>query len=94
LQKPVVPQLAAPLSVHWPVGSAPPAGTGAQVPVVPLSAHERHLPVQVVAQQTPWAQTVLEHSAPVWQTAPFGLRPQDPALQVAGIAQSALVAHV
>ena len=94
LQKPVVPQLAAPWSVHWPVGSAPPAATGEQVPLVPVNAHDRHLPAQVVAQQTPCAHTVLWHSVPAWQTAPFGLSPHDPPLQVAGGAQSPSVAQV
>jgi hypothetical protein len=53
-----------------------------------------HVPVQVVAQQTPCAQTLLVHSGPVEQTAPFGLRPHDPLLQVANGAQSALVLQV
>jgi len=30
LQKPVAPQLAAPWSMHWALGSAPPAGTAVQ----------------------------------------------------------------
>jgi hypothetical protein len=80
--------------MHWPVGSGPPAATAVQVPTVPVRAHDRHVPEQVVAQQTPWAQTVLWHSLPNWQTAPFGFSPQDPALQVAGDAQSAAVAQV
>jgi len=55
LQKPVVPQVDAPWSTHWPLGSGPPAATGAQVPSVPASAHETQLAVQAVAQQTPCA---------------------------------------
>ncbi len=90
----MVPQLAAPWSVHCPVGSVPPAAIGEQVPVLPVSAHDMHLPAQLVAQQTPWAHTVLWHSVPAWQTAPFGLSPHDPPLQVAGGAQSASLAQV
>ena len=93
-QKPVVSQLAAPLSMHWPVGSGLPAGTGEQVPIVPVSAHDEHLSAHVVAQQTPWAQTVLWHSVPAWQTAPLGLSPHEPLLQVAGAAQSLSAAQV
>jgi hypothetical protein len=94
LHDPVVPQLVAPWSVHWPVGSGFPAATGEQVPLVPASAHDVHLPAQVVAQHTPCAQTVLWHSVPAWQTAPFGFSPQDPPLQTAGGAQSVSVAQV
>jgi hypothetical protein len=39
LQKPSVPQAAAPLSVHWFSGSCP-AGTFVHVPTVPVSAHD------------------------------------------------------
>ena len=89
----MVPQLDVPWFVHVPAGSAPPTGTGEQVPAVAASAHERQLPVQVVAQQTPWAQMPLRHSPPVPQTAPIGLRPHEAALQVAGGAHSPSVAH-
>jgi hypothetical protein len=58
LQKPVVPQLAACWLVHWPVGSAPPAATGEQVPGLLVSAQDMHLPLQAVAQQTPCAQVL------------------------------------
>lgn len=37
---------------------------------------------------------MLLHSVPLEQTAPFGLSPQDPAMQVAGIAQSPSAAQV
>lgn len=93
-QNPVVPQEAAPRSAQRPPGSVPPAATGEQVPGLAASAQDRHVPVQAVAQQTPWAHTVLRHSVPAWQTAPFGLSPQDPELQVAGGAQSASLAQV
>jgi len=90
----VVPQLAAPLSVHWPAGSAAPAGTALQVPLVAASEQDMQVPVQGLPQQTPWAHWPDRHSVPAWQTAPLGLRPQDPPLQVAGDAQSASAAQV
>jgi hypothetical protein len=94
LQNPVVPQLAAPLSVHWPAGSAAPAGTGLQVPLVAASAQDMQLPVQGVPQQTPCAHCPDWHSVPAWQTAPFGFNPHEPPMQVAGAAQSASLAQV
>ncbi len=89
-QKPVVPQLAAPWSLHFPAGSAPPPATGEQTPAAPEadSAHDMHVPLQAVAQQTPCAQTPLLHSVPPEQTAPFVLSPHEPPMQEAGIAQS------
>ncbi len=80
--------------MHWPAGSAPPAGTGEQVPGLVVSAQDMHLPLQAVAQQTPCAQVLDWHSPPVWQTAPFGLRPHDPLMQVAGDTQSELLVQV
>jgi hypothetical protein len=94
LQKPVVPHEVAPLSVHWPAGSAAPAGTGLQVPLVAASEQDMQVPAQAVAQQTPWAHWPDRHSVPAWQTAPLGLRPHEPPLQVAGGAQSASLAQV
>jgi hypothetical protein len=88
-QKPVVPQVAAPWAMHCPVESAPPAAIGEQVPALAASAQDMHLPAQAVAQQTPWAQMPLPHSVPPAQTAPVGLSPHEPAIQVAGWAQSA-----
>jgi hypothetical protein len=85
----VVPQLAAPASVHVPAGSAPPAGTGAHVPSVPESAHDVHAPAQAVRQHTPCAQKPSVHSSPPPQAAPGGLRPHEPLTQVLGAAQSA-----
>jgi hypothetical protein len=93
-QKPVVSQLAAPAFVHAPVGSAPPLATGAHVPPVAASAHDRHVPVQAVRQQTPCAQNPVAHSAPAAQAAPGDLSPHDPSVQTAGAAQSASAAHV
>jgi hypothetical protein len=59
LQNPVLPQLAAPWLVQRPAGSLPPIGTAEQVPTPPASAHDMHVPVQAVAQQTPCAQIAL-----------------------------------
>ena len=50
LQKPLLPQLAAPASVHWLSGSWP-AGTLVQVPMLLGSAHDWQAPVQAVLQQ-------------------------------------------
>jgi hypothetical protein len=36
-----------------PIGSVPPAGTGAQLPAVPAIAHELQLPHDETAQHTP-----------------------------------------
>jgi hypothetical protein len=94
LQKPVVPQVAAPCAVHCPAGSVPLAGTGEHVPPAPVSAHDMQVPLHAVPQQMPWAQMALLHSVPLEQTAPFGLSPHDPPMQEAGIAQSLSVAHV
>jgi hypothetical protein len=82
------------LSVHCPAGSVPLAATGEQVPAAPESAQDMQVPLHAVPQQTPWAQTVLLHSVPLEQTAPFGLSPHDPEMQDAGIAQSLSVAQV
>jgi hypothetical protein len=80
--------------VHWPFGSAPPAGTGVQVPSVPASPHETQLALQAVAQQTPCAHWPLRHSTPVPQLAPFGLRPHEPPVHTAGGAQSAFAPQI
>jgi hypothetical protein len=87
LQKPSVPQLAAPMSAHWFKGSCP-AGTALQVPTVPASAQERQVPAQAVAQQTPSSQNVELHSAAEPQAAPIGFLPQLMAIQVLGDVQS------
>jgi hypothetical protein len=71
------------------VGSIPLAAIGVQVPALAASAHDMHFEAQAVRQQTPWAQIPLPHSLPLLQTALGGLRPQEPALQEAGGAQSA-----
>jgi hypothetical protein len=92
-QVPSVPQLAAPMSAHWPSGSAP-AGTALQVPTVPASAHERQVPAQAVAQQTPSSQKPELHSAAAVQAMPIGFLPQLPLTQELGALQSALDVQV
>ncbi len=88
-QKPVVSQLAAPAFMQVCVGSAPPLGTGVQVPAVVGKAHDRQVPVQAVRQQTDCAQKPLPHSVPSAQVAPGDLRPHEPPVHTAGGSQSA-----
>ena len=59
-------------------------------------AQVRQVPVQVVAQQVPWAQIPELHSPPAAQAEPFGLLPQLPVavMQVFGGAQSAVTPHI
>jgi hypothetical protein len=92
-QVPSLPQVAAPWSVHWLKGSWP-AATAAQVPIVPVKPHDRQMPTQAVAQQTPCSQKPLLHSPAAPQVAPIGFLPQLPLMQVLGLVQSALVMHV
>jgi hypothetical protein len=92
-QVPSVPQLAAPMSAHWPSGSWP-AGTSTQVPAVPVIEQDRQLPVQAVRQQAPCSQKPLAHSAVVAQVAPFGFFPQLPPVQTLGATQSASAVQV
>lgn len=89
-QNPVIPQVIAPAFLHELVGSVPPLGTGAHVPAVAASAHDRQVPVQSVRQQTLCEQKPLPHSVPSAQVAPGALRPQVPFVHTAGGAQSAL----
>jgi hypothetical protein len=63
-------------------------GSGSQVPMVPGSAQDEHGAAQAVAQQTPWAQCPLAHSASVEQAAGSD-RPQLPLLQVEPSSHSA-----
>jgi hypothetical protein len=86
-QVPSVPQLAAPLSVHWFSGSAP-TGTNVHVPAVPVSAHERQVPVQLELQQTLCWQRPDAHSVPAVQARPSGFFVHAPALQMLGAMQS------
>ena len=92
---PLVPQLAAPMSTQTATGSAPPAATGAQVPV-PFTAQELQLAQGPVVQQTPSVQKLVRHSLPAAQLAPAGLRlVQEPDWQVYPVPlQSPLPAQV
>jgi hypothetical protein len=90
---PLVPQLGPPWSLQPPAGSGDPIGTSAQRPSDPASAHERHEPVQAVAQQVPCAQVAEWHSALVEQEAPLGLRPHELAVQAFPVEHSAPVAQ-
>ena len=93
MQTPVILQLAAPSSLHFPTGSTLPAATAEHVPSLPATAHDMQLPEHAVVQHTPCAQTCAAHSLSELHTAPAGLSPHDPALQVAGGTQSAWLAH-
>jgi hypothetical protein len=92
-QNPVLPQLAAPWSVHCPVGSWPPLAIERHAPRLPTIAHDRQRPSHAVAQQTPCAQTPLAQSDAAKHAAPFGLRPHEPPSQTAGGAQSRSLPH-
>ena len=79
--------------MHWLNGSAP-AATEAQVPIVPVSPHDRQMPTQAVAQQTPCSQNPELHSPAAPQVAPIGFLPQLLERQVFGLVQSAVDAQV
>jgi hypothetical protein len=93
LHIPSSPQVAAVSSAHWPCRSWP-SGTLRQVPSLPATAQERHVPVHVVPQHLPCAQNVELHSSPLPQVAPIGFLPQLPATQLLGATQSASDVHV
>jgi hypothetical protein len=79
---PSVPQLAAVCVRHVPDGSAAPAATCVQVPrLAPGSAHERQVPVQLLAQHTPCWQMPDAHSVPPAQPAPLPRLVQTPPTQ-------------
>lgn len=92
LQRPSVPQVEAPWSVHWPSGSWP-APTFVQVPADPLSAHDWQVPVQAVWQQTPCWQKPDAQSLATEQMSPSGFFVQAPATQTFGARQSASAVH-
>ena len=88
-----MPQVLAPMSVHWLNGSVP-AAMDAHVPTVPVSAHDRQMPTHAVAQQTPCSQKFELHSAAPPHAAPIGFLPQLFEMQVFGVVQSAVVPQV
>ena len=61
-----------------------PLATLLHVPGDAVSAHDLQMPVHADSQQTPCSQNVERHSSCLRQTAPFGLRPQDPFTHTAG----------
>jgi hypothetical protein len=65
-----------------------------QVPGVPVSAHDRQVPVQAVLQQTPCAQNPDWQAEPALQGDPGGSLPQLPPVQEFGEMQSVLVVQV
>ena len=74
-----------------PCGSLAPVATLLHVPAeLDETLHDLQVPLQFVAQQTPWLQKVDLHSAPLAQVRPLSLRPQDPLVQTAGESQSLL----
>ena len=89
LQTPSVPHEEAPWSLHVPVGSGDPAGTFVHVPAVVVETlHDWQVPLQLVAQQTPWLQKLDLHSSALEHVRPMSLRPHDPFVQTAGGLQS------
>jgi hypothetical protein len=64
------------------------------VPSVPVSAHDWHVPVQLVAQQIPCEQKLLAHSVVVVQVEPLVFFEQTVPLQTLGLLQSVSAAHV
>src|SRR5262245_34300338 len=92
LQKPSVPQVLAPWSVHWFSGSVP-VGTLVHVPCVPVSAHDLQVPVQAVPQQKPCSQKPVMHSVAAPHAMPVGFFVQTPMTQTFGVTQSASTEH-
>ena len=76
-QVPSPPQVVAPSSLHCMRGSWP-AGTFVQVPALEGSAHDLHVPVHAVLQQTPCSHIPELHSGSLPHVAPMGFFPQLP----------------
>jgi hypothetical protein len=94
LQVPSLPQVSAVAAVHWLAGTgAWPAATLVHVPSVPASAHDLHVAVHAVAQQTLCAQMPLAQSVPAAHPAPFGRLVQTPLEQMFGETQSVSALH-
>jgi hypothetical protein len=83
-QRPSVPQLLAPWSLHLPRGSTALARVGVQVPRAAALAQYWQSPVQAVLQQTPSTQKPLMQSVAAAQVWPLPFLPQLPPWQVAG----------
>ena len=93
LQEPSVPQVAMPWSAHWLSGSCP-AGTAVHVPIVPASAHDAHVPVQAVPQQTRCWQKLCAQSLASAQAWPSASLPQLPVTQRFVVTQSVFAVQV
>ena len=88
---PLVPQVAGSRSIQVCDGSGAPVGTAVQMPIDPASAHERHAPMQSVAQHTPCAQLPDRHWGPFEHDAPLGFLPHEFVMQTLPGAQFASV---
>lgn len=87
---PLVPQVEASVVAHWvATAGASPAGMLLQIPLLSLSAHDLHVPVQALWQQTPCWQKPELHSLAVAHGSPSGCLVQAPPLQMYGATQSA-----
>jgi len=87
----VVPQVAEAVMAHFPCGSGARSATAVQVPADAVRSQAMHASVQALSQHTPWAQKPDAHSLAAAQSAPRGLRPQEPFSQNWPLAHSALV---
>ena len=76
-----------------PAGSAPPTGTGLQVPARPSSPQDMQGALQSVWQQRPWAQYPEAQSVGRLHRAPTGRLPQLPSRQTLGLAHWSSRSH-
>ena len=92
---PVVAHVAAGMGAQVASGSAPPAGTGWQLPGFPATAHDVHAAQLADPQQTCSTQWPLMQVVPSAQAPPFGVRfVHEPFAQVSPGTQSPSPAHV
>jgi hypothetical protein len=91
---PLVPQLAAPWSLHWPVGSAAPSGSAVHAPSDAGRLQAKQPAVQALLQQTPSAQKPLAHSSPRAHRLPRIFLPHEALRQTAGASHSPLPSQV
>jgi hypothetical protein len=90
LQRPFVPQVDVPWSVHWVAGTGgcPPA-IDVQVPTVPERLQEEQVPAQALLQQTVCAQKPELHMAAAVHGCPIASLPQVPVVCPVAIVQEA-----
>jgi hypothetical protein len=92
---PSVPHVVATVVAHCVAGvGAVPFATLLQVPTLPVIAHDLHVPLQALLQQTPWAQKPELHSFAIVHAVPIGFSVQAPALQMYGETQSVAAVQV